>query len=189
MRAAVIPALPQLSAAGRSKFWLVSPPLLLLLALAGLVAAVPPFGEFPVEDDWLYARAVEALIQHGQLQVPAWTATSLVLQACWGALIALLFGFSHSALRASTLLLSALGGLGCYLLLRELLDPKRAMFGSLLLLFNPLFVFLSYSFMTDVPFLALALWSMLCSVRAMQSTSPRLGWLAAGSALAGAAYL
>src|SRR5207248_711133 len=104
-------------------------------------------------------------------------------------LFAHLFGFSHTTLRISTLVLAGSGVLAFYLLLRELLDPGRALLGALLLLFNPLFVFLSYSFMTDVPFLSLALWALFCYVRALRARSPRLGWLAAGSALAGGAFL
>jgi 4-amino-4-deoxy-L-arabinose transferase-like glycosyltransferase len=172
----------------------LAPLFLLALAMAALVIVVPPAGEFPIDDDWLYARTVQGLVERGRLEVPAWSAVSLVLQAYWGGFFARLFGFSHTALRASTLVLAAAAVLGTYLLLRDLLDSRRAVLGALLLLVNPLFVFLAYSFMSEIPFLGLAVWALFCWVRALRDSgggkaAPRLGWLAAGAALAGGAYL
>src|SRR5205823_3783658 len=118
-----------------------------------------------------------------------WSSATFVLQAYWGALFAQLFGFSHSVLRASTLLLGALGVLAFYLLLRDLLDRRRALLGALLLLANPLYVHLSYTFLTDIPFLTLALCALVCYVRALRGARFAAGWLVAGSALAGGAYL
>ena len=75
----------------------LAPLSLLALAMAALVIVVPPAGEFPIDDDWLYARTVQGLVERGRLEVPAWSAVSLVLQAYWGGLFARLFGFSHTA--------------------------------------------------------------------------------------------
>jgi 4-amino-4-deoxy-L-arabinose transferase-like glycosyltransferase len=189
MRATVLPALPRQRTATRSTFGLLAAPAVLALAMVALLLTVPPVGEFPIDDDWLYARTVESLLEQGRLELPAWSANSLVLQVYWGTAFTALLGFSHEALRASTLVLAAAGVLACYVLLRELLDDRRALLGAMLLLFNPLYVFLSYSFMTDVPFLSLALWALSCSVRGLRGPRPSVGWLAAGSVLAGAAYL
>jgi 4-amino-4-deoxy-L-arabinose transferase-like glycosyltransferase len=189
MRAAALPAFARRPAASRSTLWLLSRPAVLALAMAALLGAVPPLGEFPINDDWLYSLTVRSLLEEGRLHIPAWTAPSLVLQAYWGALFAQLFGFSFTVLRASTLALAAIALLGFYLLLRELLDPGRALLGALLLLVNPLYVTLSYSFMSDVPFLALTFWALFCYTRALRGTRPSSAWLAAGSALAGGAYL
>src|SRR5919197_991689 len=189
MRAAALPASPRLGAVARWMPRLDSALVALALAMAALLAVVPPLGEFPINDDWLYARTGQGLIERGQLMVPAWAACSLLLQAYWGGLFARLFGFSHGALRASTVVLGAAGVLGCYALLRELLDPGRALLGALLLLVNPLYVTLSYSFMSDVPFLALTFWALFCYTRALRGTRPSSAWLAAGSALARGASL
>jgi 4-amino-4-deoxy-L-arabinose transferase-like glycosyltransferase len=189
MRSAALPALPRHASAARPMVQLILPPVVLALAMAALVFVVPPLGEFPIDDDWLYARVVYSLVDRGEFDVPAWAATSFVLQAYWGALFAELFGFSHTALRVSTLVVAAVGVLGCFVLLRDLLDTRRALLGALLLLFNPLYVHQAYSFMTDVPFLALALWALVCYMRGVHGPRLSLGWLAVGSALAGAAYL
>ena len=195
------------AAVARPTIGRVAPLAVLALAFALLLALVSPVGEFPVDDDWLYARVVQGLVERGRLDLPAWTAASLVLQVWWGGLFASFLGFSHTMLRVSTLVLSAAGALGSYLLLCELLDPWPALLGALLLLFNPLYVMLSYSFMTNVPFLSLSVWALYCNVRAVrgrefgdrvgqrpaaaraEEPQPSIGWLAAGSALAGAAYL
>jgi 4-amino-4-deoxy-L-arabinose transferase-like glycosyltransferase len=178
---------------------MLKPFLILALAMVGLVVLVPPGGEFPIDIDWNYARVVQTLVDQGQLEVSPWTAASLVFQVYWGALFVKAFGFSHTVLRTSTLVLGAAGVVGFYLLLRRLVDPALALLGALLLLFNPLFVGLAYSFKTNVPCLALTVWSLYCYVRAIDATDrggppgvrPRilLGWLVAGSILAGAAFL
>jgi 4-amino-4-deoxy-L-arabinose transferase-like glycosyltransferase len=166
-----------------------APPAVLALAMAALIAVVPPAGEFPINDDWNHAGAARSLFERGRLEVAATTSASLVLQAFWGSLFAHLFGFSFTTLRASTLVLAFAAVAGCYVLLRDLLDPWRALLGALLLLFNPLFVNLSYSFMTDVPFLALAIWALVCYARALRGERPSPAWLAAGSALSAGAFL
>jgi hypothetical protein len=128
-------------------------PLAPLLGLALLLLLVPPAGNFPVNDDWNHAGAVRALVEDGRLEIGPTTSATLVLQALWGAGFARLFGFSFETLRLATLVLAALALVGFALLLSELFGARRAVLGALLLLFNPLFVNLSYSFMTDVPFL------------------------------------
>ena len=189
MRVAEALAAPIPRAAERARLSAVSPLGILVAAMAILVLAAPPAGEFPIDDDWNYTRMVQALVERGQLELPPWSAASLLLQTVWGALFARLLGFSFATLRESTLVLGAVAVLGTYVLLRNLTDGRRALFGSLLLLFNPLFVFRSYSFMSDVPFLALAVWSMVCYVRAFRGSTAASGWLLAGSALAAGSYL
>ena len=164
-------------------------PAALAVAMGAFVLLVPPAGEFPVDVDWNYTRVVERLLNRGDLSVSPWTAASLVLQVGWGALFAQVFGISHTTLRCSTLVLAAATVFGFYALLRQVLDRPRALIGAFLLLFNPLFVALAYSFKSNVPFLALALWALVCDVRALRAAQPRLGLLLAGSAIAGAAFL
>src|SRR5207237_3075565 len=64
------------------------------------------------------------------------------------------------------------------LLLRELGVGRRdALLGVALLGLNPIFFMLSATFMTDVPFLAAALWATLAIVMAIHRQSDR--WLVA----------
>jgi dolichyl-phosphate-mannose--protein O-mannosyl transferase len=66
------------------------------------------------------------------------------------------------AVRISTLVLSLVGVLGVYVLIRQLNRPRwLAMICALTLCFNPVYFSLSNTFMTDVPFAA---WEILTSL-------------------------
>src|SRR2546430_5874257 len=91
----------------------------LLLAMVALFVLVPPGGEFATDDDWDYALTVQRLVETGRLQLSAWAQATLVFQIAWGGLFARLFGFSHTILRVSTLVLAALGVVSFYGLARQ----------------------------------------------------------------------
>ena len=146
---------------------------LLIVAIWIVVALlIDPRGEFPLNDDWAYAAAVKTLLSGGGIRLPGWTTANLVAQIFWGALFCLPFGFSFTALRISTLVLGLTGVLALYGLLREGdADHGTALFGALLLAFNPLYLVLSYTFMSDVPFIAFSLLSFYFLVRGMRRNS------------------
>ena len=132
---------------------------LALLALAswvGLCAAlVGPWPDVPILDDWTYAWSVERLLQTGELAILPISSVYPVAQVLWGALFCLPFGFSFNALRVSTLVIAVLGAWAFYATLRELgSGQRRALFGTFLVLANPLTILLMHSFMTDIPFLS-----------------------------------
>ncbi|MBX3027032.1 glycosyltransferase family 39 protein [bacterium] len=162
--------------------------LLLLAAWLLIVVVVDPRGDFPLNDDWAYAMAVRRLLAEGAFRPPGWAGMTLLSQALWGAAVASVAGASYTALRCGTLLLGAATVVGTYLLARELRAGRAlAMIAALTLAANPLFVVLSFSFMTDVPMLALVVWALLAFARALTSGS-RLAW-AAGTLLTIAAVL
>jgi 4-amino-4-deoxy-L-arabinose transferase-like glycosyltransferase len=146
---------------------------LLIVAIWIVVALlIDPRGEFPLNDDWAYAAAVKTLLGGGGIRLPGWTTVNLIAQVFWGALFCLPFGLSYTALRISTLVLGLTGVLALYGLLREGdADHGTALFGALLLAFNPLYLVLSYTFMSDVPFLAVSLLSFYFLVRGMRKNS------------------
>jgi 4-amino-4-deoxy-L-arabinose transferase-like glycosyltransferase len=156
----------------------------LLLGFAVVLLLVSPARAYPINDDWVYARGVEGLLRW-DYQLPGAQATSLASIA-WGALFAWLFGFSFTVLSAATLVMSAACIVLFYLLLRHLaVTPAYALFGAALLGLNPIYVNLSYSFMTDVTFLAFLLAGCLCFVRAMQGYGTAwLWWAGMAAALA-----
>ena len=121
---------------------------------------INPRGEFPLNDDWCYAAAVKALREGEGLKLQGCNSTNIIAQVVWGALFCLPFGFSFTALRISTLTLGVVGVLARYGLLREIdADRETALFGALVLAFNPLYLGLSYTFMPDVPFVAVSVLS------------------------------
>ena len=111
-----------------------------------------------------------------------WSAVFPVGPALWGTAWSLVFGFSFTTLRISTLVLAAAASAALYLILRELeAAPRVALLGALTMAANPTFLLLSSSFMTDVPFVAFTLMALLCYVRASRRGDPRLllwagGW-------------
>lgn len=131
---------------------------LFLLVYLAAVLLVNPSGEFPLNDDWAYAKVVKHFLETGEILFSDWQGMTLLSQLLWGTLFCLPFGFSFLALRISTLVLSVVALFFFWLLLvkRENNSWKRIFFMSLLA-FNPLFFHLSFSFMTDVPFLAFCL--------------------------------
>jgi len=139
---------------------------------------VQPVGNFPLNDDWCYGRVVHSLVEQGSLRFPNWGAPTLIAQALWGIIFCMPFGFSFTALRMSTLVLGLVGVLATYYMLREIKAARAfAITGSLLIAINPLYYVLSNSFMTDVPFYAFAMLSVLFFIRGIkrESTSNLVG--------------
>jgi hypothetical protein len=139
---------------------------------------VQPVGNFPLSDDWCYGRVVHSLVEQGSLRFPKWGAPTLIAQALWGAIFCMPFGFSFTALRMSTLVLGLVGVLATYYMLREIKAAwVLAVTGSVLIATNPLYFVLSNSFMTDVPFYAFAMLSVLFFIRGIkrESTSNLFG--------------
>jgi hypothetical protein len=159
-----------------------------LLLFALLVVAVNPLHNFPMGDDWEYARTVQRLLTTGQFYRSPVVQATAFFPAVWGALFSAIFGFSFTTLRLSTLPLAAGTLAAFYLILGELgFDPSRRLFGTLVLMVAPLFVFNAISFMTDVPFLFWLVVSLWCSLRAFRLG--RVAWVVVGSACAALAFL
>src|SRR6266542_4291548 len=163
--------------------------LALSLVLFGLlVVLVNPLHNFPMGDDWEYARTVQWLLTTGQFYRSPVVQATAFFPAVWGALFSSVLGFSFTTLRLSTLPLAAGTLVAFYLILGELdFEPARRLLGTLTLMVAPLFVFNAHSFMTDVPFLFWLVLGLWCSLRAFRLG--RLAWLGAGSICAALAFL
>jgi hypothetical protein len=145
-----------------------------------------PLQDAPFVDDWVYAWSVEHLLRSGDLRLLEWSSSWNPAQILWGAVFCLPGGFSFAALRLSTWVLGALGLVGLYALLRELgVERGRALLGTATLGTHPLWVLLSFTFMTDVPFAAVSTWAALATVRALRTG--RAAPLAAAIALSAVA--
>jgi hypothetical protein len=150
---------------------------------------VPPSGNFPLNDDWAYAWSVRRLLDTGQLRISEWSAVTSVFPVYWGALFCRAAGsFSFAALRWSTLMMSVLGCLGVYDFLRECGLPVRsACLGAVAVAANPIYLYLSYTFMSDVFYFAPMVVSLSLYTRGVRRHSARA--LLLGSVTAGVAYL
>jgi hypothetical protein len=137
-----------------------------------------PSGDFSLNDDWVYGRAVRAIIEEGHFTLAGGnTSANLIAQAFWGALFCLPFGFSFFALRLSTLALGWIGVLVTYGLLREVGTHRiLAWVGALLIACNPIYFGMANTFMTDVPFFAVASLSIYAFIRGLKCDRPSAIW-------------
>jgi len=155
----------------------------IVLAFALPLVVLRPLADVPFVDDWVYAWSVQHLLATGRLELLEWSSNWNPAQVVWGALFCLPGGFSFSALRLSTWALGAAGLVGLQRLLRELgVAREPALLGTATLACHPLWIVLSFTFMTDVPFAAVSIWAALAAVRALRSGRVRA--LAAAVALA-----
>lgn len=136
---------------------------LILLVIIQILAYafVNPRGNFSINDDWFYAREVNNF-NFVNYEVDSLVTPSLIGQVWYAKVITKTFGFSLEILRFTTIILSILLIIAFYLLLTELkVKRELSFFLSLLLFFNPLFFYLSVSFMTDIPALAFVVFALL----------------------------
>ena len=161
---------------------------ILVAGFCAVLLLLPPTHEWAVLDDWIYANAVQHQLATGAFAMPDRSQANLVGLALWGTAWARVLGFNYTTLTLSVLALTLLGLPAAYGLARRLgVAPAGALFGTALLALNPLFLHLSYSFMTDIPFLALLLISAYAYVRGLQDG--RAGWLVLGGLFSGWAFL
>jgi len=141
-------------------------------------ALIHPVGEFPLNDDWSYARAVRTWVETGQLRFTGWTSVPLIAQVVWGKLFCLPSGFSFAALRWSTITTAIFAVWGMFVLMRFAGRGRGfALAAALTLAVNPVFVNLSQTFMTDVPFTAACIWALAGFVRSFSDSRARWLWL------------
>jgi len=140
-----------------SVFKTLAPGALLILLYSSAAILIRPFANLPFHDDWTYAWSAERFLKTGELQILDWSVHYPLVQILWGALFCLPYGFSFSALRASTVVLAWLGALALHGTLRELGRTRsESLIATVVLVTNPVFFVLSFSFMTDVPFVSVA---------------------------------
>jgi hypothetical protein len=155
------------------------------------IFATNPSGSFPLNDDWNYARTVKSLTEEHSFLITEWSLAASLTQTLIGYLICLLFGFSFEALRTATAIFGFLAAVCAYAICLKTGAPRAiCVLLALVLCGNPLFFNLSLTFMTDVPFLALAgallliFWRLLAT-----NTDKRTMLLTAASLLSAALCL
>jgi hypothetical protein len=126
--------------------------IILVLQLAA-VLVVDPRGEFPLNDDWSYARSALAFGTGQGMRVDPWSAPSLVGQAMYGGLLIRFFGMSFFVLRLSTLAASCGIAFSLWFILGRVgVGGGFRWLAVLAWSFNPLQFSLSFTYMTEVPF-------------------------------------
>lgn len=147
----------------RLALWLAVPFVVLLLL-------VSPRGDFPLNDDWVYAKMVQALAGHGHLGFSPFSNAFAITQTLYATPVVKLFGFSFTLLRLTTIFMGWVTVCFVAFTARELGLPNPSVLLAALTVFvNPLFVNLSYTFMTDVPFCAFAAAATYYFVKALRT--------------------
>lgn len=149
-----------------------------IVSLVGISAfillMVSPFYNFPLNDDWVYAMDVNNFLNTGNITLFKYTSANYVFQLLSAALFTTIFGFSYANLRIFTMIFSIIGIVGMYLLLKQLkFNSILSFFGALFLLLNPIYYNLSHTFMTDVPFLVLIIYSILFYLKGIDNNNDK----------------
>lgn len=139
-------------------------------------ALIHPLANAPVADSWIYAEAVRWFRHSGEIRFAGFTAAMPVAQVIYGAAWAALFGLGPASLDLSIALLGAAAALLMYALARRCGAREwQSLAAAGLLMCNPCYLFLSFSFMTEIPFLAALLGCHLAFANADRDN--RTSWL------------
>ncbi|MBN2308401.1 MAG: glycosyltransferase family 39 protein [Candidatus Hydrogenedentes bacterium] len=144
--------------------------LILPVAAAVLATAclVSPVGEFPLNDDWTNAKAIQWTLEQGRYVGHPFPRATLVAHVLYGAAFAAVFGFSFTILRISSLILAVVTLWAVARTARECgLSRRAALLCAAILWCNPIFLNLSYTFMSETSFWAATALSLLFFVRAL----------------------
>lgn len=144
------------------------------------VLAAYPFAEMGANDDFAYVRSAKILAETGHVTYVGWASAMLGWQLAWGALFIKAFNFSFAATRVSILLIAACTAFllqRCFVGLG--LRDSNATLATLTIVLSPLFIPLSFSFMSDIPSLFTIVLCLFCCLHALQATEPRYAtaWL------------
>ena len=104
-----------------------------------IIIFINPRGNFPLNDDWVYGHTVSELLFNKHLDFYEWTGPILIAQTFYSFLITKLTGLTLITFY--------------YLCLKFTKQRILIFLVALILLFNPLFLNTSFTFLTDIPFL------------------------------------
>jgi hypothetical protein len=154
--------------------------------LWGVIFTVLPPGrqEFPLVDDWAYAKGAFAFARGEGIHYYHQPSMPLLGQWLLAYPLIKITGESHAALRLLTVTLSIIGTLAFYDLLRREVRLSRAgaSFTAAALALNPIVFIMSGTFMSDTPAFSLSLIALALYSRALREGS--LAMLASAAAVA-----
>ena len=142
----------------------VSPALFLVLVWGFIIWFIGPSGEFMINDDWSFIKALQIVTCDGCVPATGWGdgGPSLLTHLIWGFAFTKIFGFSVTVLRVSVLVMAVLGSVALMVFLKRTgASSSLAFWGALTLIANPLFLSQSFTFMTDVTLVGIMIFSAL----------------------------
>ena len=170
-----MPSAAGASAAMTARFDRVAPLILIGVWLV-VVAVVGLGGDYPLNDDWVYAWSARHFASTGEMRILDWAAPSLVSHIAWGSGLIKLFGGSYVVLRAGTVGWAALGLLVFYAIGRRSgFSAGESLLLALAVGLSPWYVNLSFTYMTDVPWMVLMFAAMLVLLTGTRHVMALLG--------------
>ena len=132
-----------------SRQWL--PAALCALAVAACIFSAYPFAETGITDDFSYIWSARVLAESGKITFNGWAAPMLGWQLLPGALFVKLFGFSFTIVRCTTLLVAMTTAFLFHRsLVRAGINTWNAAIGTLTLALSPMYLVISFSFLSDM---------------------------------------
>jgi 4-amino-4-deoxy-L-arabinose transferase-like glycosyltransferase len=145
-----------------------------------------PLTDAAVVDSWLYGSAVRRFLRTGEIRFAGFTQAMPIAQVFYGVAWAHAFGANSVSLEISTVVLAVLCGLMFHALAIKCGAPRwQALAATGLLICNPCFTFLSFSFMTEIPFLTAIVAAHLAFAKAEGPREQLWVWIAAMLAVIG----
>ena len=125
---------------------------LIAIAIFGVcLVAIRPFSNYPLNDDWQYARASKMFAESGTIRIDTPIAPALVGQILLAYPVIRVFGMNHAFLRLLTCVMAVIS-LFCIdrILTIGGLSWSRRLLVLIIVLLNPLFLYFSNTFMTEL---------------------------------------
>jgi hypothetical protein len=145
-----------------------------------------PLTEAPVVDSWLYGSAVRRYLRTGEIRFAGFAQAMPIAQVLYGVGWAHAFGGNSVSLEISVVVLAILCGVIFHTLAIKCGASRwQALAAMGLLICNPCFTFLSFSFMTEIPFLTAIVAAHLAFAKAEGPRELLWIWLAGTIAVVG----
>lgn len=151
-------------------------PTIAVAAIAlGLSLAADPRGDFPLNDDWAYARSVGWLVAEHRIRLSDWIAMNLLPQTLLGGLATSIGGLTFTTLRQLTqIVAAAVAALALVFFRVAGLRRSDALMATLTLIAMPCWLPLADSYMTDLYGMLFALPAAALFIRALRESRPAL---------------
>jgi hypothetical protein len=149
------------------------------------LAVLHPLANGPVADSWIYNESVRWFRASGEFRFPGYTENMPVAQVIYGAAWGSIFGISAVSLDLANVFLAIIAAILLHALaMRCGARSWQALAAAGLLICNPCYLFLSFSFMSEISFLA----ALLGAHFAFAKAEGRIVWLWLSASLAVVAF-
>lgn len=143
--------------------------LLLFGVLLIVFAIMLPFRDQLYSEDFAYAHSVRHLIDTGDLKISERLAPSSISLIVWGFIVTKILGFSLTNLHFAVIILLPFLLFGLYKLFHLIgCGKEKSLIFTLFFLSIPWILQLSYTFLTDIPFMILEVFALLFYLQAFK---------------------